>query len=154
MDMAKATKRLSSMSKRRRTTRVTRDDINMLLKLAELYNTNYDFEATEWFWKEYKEITNFEEFRNKYPQGSKGAQLFERFTSKFELAGILIEYGFLDENLYFDRYGAVQTEWENTKLVIYDIRKEWNYPRFRENFELLAIRGRKWLESHPPKIKV
>jgi hypothetical protein len=39
-------------------------------------------------------------------------------------------------------------------LVIYDIRKEWNDPRFRENFELLAIRGSKWLESHPPKIKV
>ena len=154
MDMAKATKRLSSMSKRRRRTGVTRDDINMLLKLAELYNTDYDFEATEWFWKEYKETTTFEEFRNKYPQGSKGAQLFERFTSKFELAGILIEYGFLDENLYFDRYGAVQTEWENTKLVIDGIRKEWNDPRFRENFELLAIRGSKWLESHPPKIKV
>ncbi len=154
MDMAKATKRLSSMSRRRRRTRVSRDDINMLLKLAELYNTNYDFEATEWFWKEYKEITTYEEFRNKYPQGSKGAQLFERFTSKFELAGILIEYGFLDENLYFDRYGAVQTEWESTKLVIYGIRKEWNDPRFRENFELLAIRGSKWLESHPPKIKV
>ena len=155
MDMAKATKRLSSMSKKRgRRTPVTRDDINMLLNLAELYNTNYDFEATEWFWKEYKEIRTFEEFRNKYPQGSKGAQLFERFTSKFELAGILIEYGFLDENLYFDRYGAVQTEWENTKLVIYGIRKEWNDPRFRENFELLAIRGSKWLESHSPKIKV
>ena len=142
------------MSKRRRRTPVTRDDINMLLKLAELYNTDYDFEATEWFWKEYREITTFEEFRNKYPQGSKGAQLFERFTSKFELAGILIEYGFLDENLYFDRYGAVQTEWENTKLVIYGIRKEWNDPRFRENFELVANRGSKWLESHPPKIKV
>ena len=154
MDMAKATKRLSSMSKRRRRKLVTHDDINMLLKLAELYNTDYDFEATEWFWKECKETITFEEFRNKYPQGSKGAQLFERFTSKFELAGILIEYGFLDENLYFDRYGAVQTEWENTKLVIYDIRKEWNDPRFRENFELLAIRGSKWLESHPPKIKV
>jgi hypothetical protein len=152
--MAKATKRLSSMSKRRKRTPVTRDDINMLLKLAELYNTDYDFEATEWFWKEYKETTTFEEFRNKYPQGSKGAQLFERFTSKFELARILIEYGFLDENLYFDRYGAVQTEWENTKLVIYGIRKEWNDPRFRENFELLAIRGSKWLESHSPKIKV
>ena len=152
--MAKATRRLSSMSKRRRRTPVTRDDINMLLKLAELYNTNYDFEATEWFWKECKETITFEEFRNKYPQGSKGAQLFERFTSKFELAGILIEYGFLDENLYFDRYGAIQTEWEHTKLVIYDIRKEWNNLRFRENFELLAIRGSKWLESHPPKIKV
>ena len=54
-----------------------------------------------------REVTSFEEFRNKYPQGTKGAQLFERFTSKFELAGILIEYGFLDENLYLDRYGGV-----------------------------------------------
>jgi hypothetical protein len=152
--MAKARKRLSSTSKkRRRRAEVTPDNINMLLRLAELYNTNYDFEAAEWFWGEYRETTTFEEFRNKYPQGSKGAQLFERFTSKFELAGILIEYDFLDENLYFDRYGAVQTEWENTKSVIYGLRKEWNEPRLRENFELLAIRGSKWLESHPPKIK-
>ena len=43
--------------------------------------------AAEWFWGEYnREVTSFEEFRNKYPQGTKGAQLFERFTSKFELA--------------------------------------------------------------------
>jgi hypothetical protein len=40
-----------------------------------------------------------------------------------------------------------------SKSVIYGIRKEWNYPRFRENFELLATRGRKWSESHAPKIK-
>jgi Domain of unknown function (DUF4760) len=152
--MAKARKRrLLSKSKMKARTRkiVTDDDIDMLFRLAELYNTNYDFEAAEWFWGEYRETTTFEEFRNKYPQGSKGAQLFERFTSKFELAGVLIEYGFLDENLYFDRYGAVQTEWESTKSVIYGLRKEWNEPRLRENFELLAIRGSKWLESHPPK---
>ena len=47
----------------------------------------------------------------------------------------------------------VQTEWEGTKPIIYGIRKEWNDPRFRENFELLARKGSKWLESHPPKIK-
>jgi hypothetical protein len=151
--MAKARKRLSSTSKRRRRAEVTPDDINMLLRLAELYNTNYDFEAAEWFWGEYRETRTFEEFRNKYPQGSKGAQLLERFTSKFELAGVLVEYDFLDENLYFDRYGAVRTEWETTKSVIYGLRKEWNEPRLRENFELLAIRGSKWLESHTPKIK-
>jgi hypothetical protein len=159
MSMPKNRKRLP-LSKKTRTTKrdvaasaITTDDINMLLRIAELYNTSYDFEAAEWFWGQYKETINFEEFRNKYPQGSKGAQLFERFTSKFELAGILIEYGFLDENLYFDRYGDIQIEWESSKSVISGIRKEWNYPRFRENFELLAIRGRKWLETHLPKIK-
>jgi hypothetical protein len=31
--------------------------------------------------------------------------------------------------------------------------KEWNDPRFRENFELLERKGSKWLENHPPKIK-
>jgi hypothetical protein len=152
--VARSKQRLKLKSKSRKTRVATEDDIDMLLELAELYNTNYDFEATEWFWGEYnREVTSFEEFRNKYPQGSKGAQLFERFTSKFELAGILIEYQFLDENLYFDRYGAGQTEWEGTKSVIYGIRKEWNDPRFRENFELLTRKGSKWLENHPPKIK-
>ena len=152
--MARSKQRLKSTSKSRKTRVATEDDIDMLLELAELYNTNYDFEAAEWFWGEYnREVTSFEEFRIRYPQGSKGAQLFERFTSKFELAGILIEYRFLDENLYFDRYGAGQTEWEGTKSVIYGIRNEWNDPRFRENFELLARKGSKWLENHPPKIK-
>lgn len=152
--MARSKQRLKSTSKSRKTRVATEDDIDMLLELAELYNTNYDFEAAEWFWGEYnREVTSFEEFRNKYPQGTKGAQLFERFTSKFELAGILIEYRFLNENLYFDRYGAGQTEWEGTKSVIYGIRNEWNDPRFRENFELLARKGSKWLENHPPKIK-
>ena len=161
--MAKTKKRLLLSSKKNKARKtkegivsasaVTTDDVNTLLRIAELYNTSYDFEAAEWFWGQYKETTNYEEFRDKYPQGSKGAQLFERFTSKFELAGILIEYGFLDDNLYFDRYGDVQIEWEMSKSVIYGIRKEWNYPRFRENFELLAIRGRKWSESHAPKIK-
>jgi hypothetical protein len=46
----------------------------------------------------------------------------------------------------------VQTEWESTKSIIYSIRKEWNDPRFRENFEILATRGIKWLENHPPKL--
>ena len=152
--MARSRQKLKSKPQKRKMKRVTKDDISMLLKLAKLYNTTYDFEAAEWFWGEYnREVTSFEEFRSKYPQGSKGAQLFERFTSKFELAGILIEYGFLNDDLYFDRYGGAQTEWEGTKSVIYGIRKEWNDPRFRENFELLARNGSNWLESHPPKIK-
>jgi hypothetical protein len=66
-----------------------------MLKLADLYNTSYDFDAAEWFWDQFKKPITFEEFRNKYPQGSKGAQLFERFTSKLELAGTLIEYGLM-----------------------------------------------------------
>ena len=55
--MAKARKRLL-LSKRNRRSKgkkivgsaLTTDDIYTLLRIAELYNTSYDFEAAEWFW--------------------------------------------------------------------------------------------------------
>jgi hypothetical protein len=138
-------KRITNKSK------VTREDISIMLELVRIYNTDYDFQASEWFWGEFKERT-FEEFRRKYQQGSRGAQLFERFTSRFELVGILVEHKFLNENLYFDRYGATQIEWEKSKPIIYGLRREWSEPRYRENFQILSSRGRNWLENHPPKV--
>ena len=151
--MAKVRQKLKSKPQKRRTKTVTEDDIDMLLELAELYNTAYDFEAAEWFRGNIKEKQHHLKNLDTSILGEAKAPNSERYTSKFELAEILIEYEFLDENLYFDRYGGVQTEWEGTKSIIYGIRKEWNDPRFRENFKLLARKGSKWLESHPPKIK-
>lgn len=142
--MAKSRKPASSK-------KVTGDDVELLLEVARLYNTEYDFQTKEWFWGEFKGET-FEEFAKKYAQGSREFQFFERFTSRFELEGILIDYGFLNEELYFERYGSLGAEWERSKHIVYGLRKEWNEPRFRENFELLASRGSKWAKKHPPKI--
>ncbi|HEX7257679.1 MAG TPA: DUF4760 domain-containing protein [Nitrososphaeraceae archaeon] len=152
----KSTKSISKKNKRAIKKTASFEDINMLFKITELYNTDYDFQASEWFWSKLHkdEIPpSIDEFESKFPQGSKEFQLFERFTSKFELSGLLIEYGFLDENIYFDRYGGLQKEWEIAKPIIYGIRKQWDNPHFRENFEILAIRGKSWIESHSSKIK-
>ena len=89
--------------------------------MAEIYNTDYDFEATKWFWRVFQE-ENFMAFRSKYPQGSRGAQLFERFTSRFEQAGVLVEHGFLSEDLYFERYGSLQVEWAKCEPIISGLR--------------------------------
>ena len=139
-----------------RTKAPTIDDINILLRLSEIYSTAIDFEAAEWFWaKMHKDEipSSIQEFKDKYPQGSREFQLLERFTSKFELAGLLIKYGFLNEDLYFDRFGSLRTEWERSKDVIMGIRKEWDDPHFRENLELLSARASKWLETHPQTTK-
>jgi hypothetical protein len=136
---------------------ITTEQMDILLRIGEQYNTSYDFEASQWFWSKLHQNelpSTIEEFENKYPQGSREFQLFERFTSKFELAGLLIEYGHLDEDFYYDRYGGLQAEWERAKPIIYGIRKQWNEPRFRENFELLANRGREWTDRHPPKVNI
>ena len=119
---SKARRKRSILGKRRKA--ITLEDMDMLLRLGEQYNTSYDFDASQWFWSKLhqNEIpSTIEEFENKYPQGSREFQLFERFTSKFELAGLLIAYGFLDENLYYDRYGGLQAEGERAKPMIYGI---------------------------------
>lgn len=131
--------------------RATALDIEVLFRHAELYNTGYDFSAAEWFWGQFHEKT-IEEFTSKYSHGSREYQYFERFTSRFELAGLLIEGGFLSADLFFDRYGPLQAEWEKSKPIVYGLRKKWNEPRHRENFELLAERGKKWQDKHPPKV--
>jgi hypothetical protein len=153
---SKRRKNMRRVGKAIKTKTPTIDDVNILLRLSELYNTAIDFEAAEWFWaKTHKDEipSSIQEFKDKYPQGSRDFQLFERFTSKFELAGLLIKYGFLNECLYFDRFGSLRTEWERSKDVIMGIRKEWDDPQFRENFELLSVRASKWFETHPQTTK-
>src|SRR5918911_1227310 len=109
------------MASKKKEKRVNSQDIDTLFRLAELYNTEYDFQAAEWFWGDFHEKT-IEEFTSKYAQGSREYQFFERFTSKFEFAGILVEKGFLDPDLFFDRYGSLQIEWEKCKPIVYGLR--------------------------------
>ena len=139
------------MAGRRKKGRATAQDFDTLFRLAELYNTDYDFQAAEWFWGQFQEKT-IEEFINKYSHGSRGYQFFERITSKWELAGLLVEKGFLNADLFFDRYGSLQTEWDKCQPIVHGLREKWNEPRHRENFELLAESGRKWQGKHPSKV--
>ncbi|HEV8404480.1 MAG TPA: hypothetical protein VGQ13_01110 [Nitrososphaera sp.] len=131
--------------------KVTAQHIDILFRIAELYNTDYDFQATEWFWGRFHE-RNIEEFTSKYAHGSREYQFFERFTSKYELAGLLVEKGVLNDDLFFDRYGSLQAEWEKCKPIVYGLREKWKEPHHRENFELLARRGKKWHEKHRSKV--
>jgi hypothetical protein len=123
--------------------KITQRDVDIFLKIAEIYNTEIDFKATCWFWGEFKEKT-FEEFRERYPSGSVGFQYFEKFTSKLDLVGTLASKGLLNEDLYFEKYGTEWAEWEKARPVIYGLRKEWNEPDYRKNFEWLVKEGEKW----------
>jgi hypothetical protein len=48
--------------------------------------------------------------------------------------------GYLVEKKVDYGYGIIDILRERAKPIIYGIRKQWNVPRFRENFELLAER--------------
>jgi hypothetical protein len=63
----KAIKRRSSILGKRRKA-ITIENMDILLRLGEQYNTSYDFEASQWFWSKLhqNEIpSTIEEFENK-----------------------------------------------------------------------------------------
>ena len=89
-----------SLSSRRNIKTGTEDDIDILLDLADLYNTIMILKQQNGFGGNIREVVSFEELDTSILGEAKGAELFEVYTSKFELAEILIEYEFLDENLF------------------------------------------------------
>jgi hypothetical protein len=65
----KARRKRGILGKRRKV--VTLEDMDMLLRLGEQYNTSYDFDASQWFWSKLhqNEIpSTIEEYENKYPK--------------------------------------------------------------------------------------
>src|SRR5215216_1636584 len=98
------------MAVRRKKSRVTAQDIDTLFRLAELYNTDYDFQAAEWFWGQFHEKT-IEDFTSKYSHGSREYQFFERITTKWALVGVLVEERFLTCDPVLDRYRSLPTGW-------------------------------------------
>jgi hypothetical protein len=78
---SKQRKNMGRVRKAIKTKTPTIDDVNILLRLAELYNTAIDFEAAEWFWaKMHKDEipSSIQEFKDKYPQGQQRISAFRK----------------------------------------------------------------------------
>ncbi len=70
----------------------------------------------------------------------------------WEIAGVLVDHGLLNEGLFFDTY-LVKPWWEPVKPIVYGERREYEEPRLAENFELLYEKEQAWHAKHPPKIR-
>ena len=92
----------------------------------------------------------YEEFKEKYPKGSKELKYFRDYTSYQELIGVLVLKGLLSEDLIFDLWGSLV--WKKLEPIVYGMRKEIEMPRYLENFEVLAKRYPEWAKNNPPKV--
>ncbi|HWG91325.1 MAG TPA: DUF4760 domain-containing protein [Candidatus Thermoplasmatota archaeon] len=129
--------------------------VDVLMRLFNLRHEDRVDKAFHWFHTDYVNhpIHDFTEFKSYYPAGSQAHTHFWRIRHFYELAGVLIERGAMDEDLFFDLFGTPAIYWERFEDVVHDLRKVWNNPRLAENFQLLAERGRRWEQSHPPKVR-
>jgi len=121
--------------------RPTKEDAKLLLMLFQTFNTPEQREAGTWFMKEFS-ARDYNEFKSKYPEGSKEHNYIGDILSSLETAGVLVSHGLLNENLYFDASG-IGFIWEKLGPIIAGWQKEAS-PALWENAVWLAERQKQW----------
>ena len=61
----------------------------------------------------------------------------------FELSGVLLKHGLIDENLYFDIFNPTPF-WNKAKPIVEGMRSKRSDPFYYENFESLIVKRLSW----------
>jgi hypothetical protein len=116
-------------------------DSDTLLKLYELYDRHRD--AVLWFLEEF-DANTYDEYIQRYSGTSTGRSYFICVCGFFELSGVLIEHGMIEEDLYFDMFNPTPF-WEKAEKTVRGMRNK--RPHIYENFELLNKKRVNWREK-------
>jgi len=125
----------------------TKDDVELILKFFGMIFGEEDVRKAVWWWIEEPAVKSYEEFKEKYPMGSEGNRNFHKCASLFEMIGILVYYGLLNQDLAFESFELL---WDKSEPIVKGVRKEWG-PRIYENYEWLAKKKLEWSKTHPFK---
>ena len=120
------------------------NNANRLLKLYEIYDNHRD--DILWFLEDL-DANNYEEYSEKYSGTSSGRSRFIAVCGFFELSGVLVSYGLIDQNLYFDMFNPAPF-WEKAKSIVEGMRKK--RPHIYEKFELLNNERLNWTKNRRP----
>ena len=113
-------------------------DSDTLLGLYELYDRHRD--AILWFLEEF-DANTYDEYTQRYSGTSAGRSYFISVCGFFELSGVLIEHGMIEEDLYFDMFNPTPF-WEKAEKIVRGMRNK--RPHIYENFELLNKKRERW----------
>jgi len=122
----------------------TTEDARLMLEMFRGFDTPENNAAMKWFMKEFS-AKDYKEFKKKYPRGSDGLGYVSRILGQFEIAGVLISHGHLNENLYFDM-SAIGFLWPRFENIIPGWQKEAG-PALWENAVWLAECQKKWAKE-------
>ena len=112
-----------------------------LLKLYEIYDNHRN--AILWFLEEL-DANNYEEYLEKYSGTSSGRSYFIAVCGFFELSGVLVDYGLIDQNIYFDMFNPTPF-WDKAKPIVEGMRNK--RPHIYEKFESLSNKRLNWTKK-------
>jgi len=123
----------------------TQKDAELLMRLYELGHSPDMYRTWEWVMM-LKEQT-YEDFIKENPMGSEGFFRFHSICGFYEMVGILLKYGAMNEDMVMDFHSTV---WNKLGPIVKGLRKEFGSQRLFENYEWLAKRKAEWVKEHPP----
>ena len=117
------------------------NNTDTLLKLYQIYDNHRN--AILWFLEELN-ANDYEEYLEKYSGASSERSHFIAVCGFFELSGVLVSYGLIDQNLYFDIFNPTPF-WNKVKPIVEGMRTK--RPHIYENFELLNNKRLSWTKK-------
>lgn len=106
-------------------------------------------QARDWFFRNYFAQTMEESARIAAPGTENGALVMMVF-SYWDQTCALLNYGLLNEDLFFETTGEFFGVWERVKPIVAEGRKLFANPLFLGHLEKAATRYETWSESRMP----
>ncbi len=128
----------------------SKEDATLFVQIVDSIIKHKDiWDSMNWFYFKFN-VKSYDDFKEKYPMGSEGFMKFFYYGSAFELIGIMVNKGILNEDLFFELWGEMG--WNKYEPIIKGLRKDLNMPRLGENFEVMIKKYPEWEKRNPPKL--
>jgi hypothetical protein len=122
----------------------TKDDAEIFLMLTQTFRGPESDEAMQWFMSEFN-VKDYDDYKSKYPGNSAEHRSIGKILGQFEVAGVLVSQGLINEDLYFDTSG-IGFAWSKLEKVVQGMQKEMG-PALWENAAWLAERQKQWAKD-------
>jgi hypothetical protein len=133
------------LKKRKKSNNPKANNTDTLLKLYQIYDNHRN--AILWF-LEGLDAIDYNEYLQKYSGATMERSHFIAVCGFFELSGVLVNHGLIDQNLYFDIFNPTPF-WNKAKPIIEGMRDK--RPHIYENFESLNIKRLSWKKKRDKK---
>jgi hypothetical protein len=118
-----------------------------LLKLYQIYDDHRN--ARLWF-LDGLDASNYNEYKEKYSGASMERCHFIAVCGFFELSGVLVNHGLIDQGLYFEIFNPTPF-WNKAKPIIEGMRNGKSDSHYYENFESLNSKRLSWKKKRRRK---
>ena len=123
---------------------------------AQLHLQVYDLrreaklrQGRDWFFKNYF-VNNLEDWMKIAAPGTENGAMAGMVVSYWEQACALVDYGLLNEDLFFETSGEFFGVYERMKAVLPDARAKFVDPHFLEHLESVAKKFEAWSDKRSP----